>query len=404
MMERLVDAPQAPPADAILVPRQGRVGAEAGAETPPAPAAGARRPRLYVLDGLRLFAALMVVAWHFGAGAPWDVWNAERRELFGFGYSVSIYGWLGVQLFFLISGFVICMSSWDRGPGHFAISRVVRLYPAYWLCVVLTFVVLVFYPHPSLAPLRGSEMLGNLTMFQHLLKLPNVDPSYWTLAVELQFYLLFMFVVAKSVSYQRVVVFCVVWNLASIAVPPLGFPHLSALIAASEAPYFTAGVAIYLIYRFGPNLLLWGLVAFSWVMSAIYVPRQVEYNFGEAVSARQKWISVAIVTVFFLIMIAVALGWFNWLNWRWLTVAGALTYPLYLIHQIVGQTVITLARDLLPPWLLLGAVTALMLVFAWIVHRYWERPFARWLKKRLTSSLEQVVAAGPKTAAPGGQG
>ena len=52
------------------------------------------------------------------------------------------FGYLGVELFFLISGFVILMSVWNRAPGAFGVSRVVRLFPAYWFSVVLAMIVL----------------------------------------------------------------------------------------------------------------------------------------------------------------------------------------------------------------------------------------------------------------------
>lgn len=111
-------------------------------------AAGGRRPRLLVLDGLRLGAALMVVAYHL-VGDKIGVWQPSAASHFGLLHSVSQYGFLGVQLFFIISGFVICMSAWGRSVGDFFVSRVVRLYPAYWFAVLVTAAVLVAVPRVS---------------------------------------------------------------------------------------------------------------------------------------------------------------------------------------------------------------------------------------------------------------
>ena len=101
-----------------------------------------RRPRLAILDGLRLVAALMVVSYHYISRA--DAWGRGGRH--GFPTivdSAAHYGFFGVELFFLISGFVICMSAMGRGLGEFFVARVVRLYPAYWFAILLTTAVLL---------------------------------------------------------------------------------------------------------------------------------------------------------------------------------------------------------------------------------------------------------------------
>ncbi len=93
-------------------------------------------PRLYVLDGLRLVAALMVVLFHYVA--LYGGWENNPRAVFPSLHGYARYGWLGVEVFFLISGFVICMSTWGRSLGDFVVSRVSRIYPAYWVAVLLT--------------------------------------------------------------------------------------------------------------------------------------------------------------------------------------------------------------------------------------------------------------------------
>ena len=63
-----------------------------------------------------------------------------------------------------------------------------------------------------------SQVAANLTMLQNPLGVHDIDPSYWTLAVELRFYLLFAIVLAIGVTYRRVVYFCVVWLAVSVFV------------------------------------------------------------------------------------------------------------------------------------------------------------------------------------------
>ena len=88
--------------------------------------------RLRVLDLLRFCAALAVVMFHFVETSAWGT-----RRAFPALIDFSMFGVYGVRLFFVISGFVILMSAWGRTSGQFVVSRIARLYPAYWASVVI---------------------------------------------------------------------------------------------------------------------------------------------------------------------------------------------------------------------------------------------------------------------------
>lgn len=375
--------PAAPPAAAPVSPAV-RAAAPGLAAADGAPVPEGRRPqepRLLVLDGLRLAAALLVVAHHLVRGP----WGAEPGALFGPLAAVASYGWLGVNLFFLVSGFVICLSSWGRGLGEFAVSRVARLFPAYWVGVVLTTAVLAAWPILR-EPLPPAESLVNLTMLQSGLGVTDQDWSYWSLGAELRFYLLFAVVVSLGVTYRRVVYFCALWTLVAAFSSTWDLRWLDNLIVPEFAPYFVAGTALFLVHRFGGNLLLWGLVGVNWLL-ALY--RLQGYPALE--HFHLSWWSVAAaVTCCFGLMTAIALGAFPRVGGRWLVVAGALTYPLYLIHQAVGQTLIRGLRGHVPHWILLGGIVAVMLGAAWLIHRYVERPAGKRLRTGLKTSLAAV--------------
>ena len=99
---------------------------------PPERARPRQEPRLRALDGLRLIAALMVAAYHYGGrgGEVTRAWGSSPQHQFPTMHGYFAYGCLGVQVFFVISGFVICMSGWGRPLKSFFASRTSRLLPA----------------------------------------------------------------------------------------------------------------------------------------------------------------------------------------------------------------------------------------------------------------------------------
>ncbi|MFC8373493.1 MULTISPECIES: acyltransferase family protein [unclassified Streptomyces] len=376
-------------ADQVLVPTI-TAPAPIPSGRPGDPDTSPRRPggdRLRALDGLRLLAALMVCLYHF-AGKNGEVaasWDQSPGQKFPTLSQVATYGSLGVQFFFLISGFVICMSSWGRGPGDFFRSRVARLYPAYWAAIVLITAAGCLLPVVA-HPLRLNEILVNLTMLQQPMGVPRVLGVCWTLWVEVRFYALFaLLVVWRGVTYRKVVVFCCLWTLAGVFARVADHPLTDELVMRDHAPYFVGGLALYLIHRFGGSLLLWGIVGFSFLLGQRYSVTALWNPGAEGDFHRDPYVIQAIVLLAFAAVAAVALGWTRWANWRWLTVAGALTYPFYLIHEHLGWFFIRV----LYRYFGLGAyptfaVSVLgLLGVAWLMHRFVEKPFGPRLKRAL---------------------
>ncbi|MEV2217966.1 acyltransferase [Streptomyces sp. NPDC050997] len=346
--------------------------------------------RLYAVDGIRLLAALMVAMHHYAGTSRVNqpgnaIWGRPVSDIMPTVFRLSSYGWIGVEIFFVISGFVICMSCWGRTPRQFFVSRVIRLYPAYWFAVLFTTGVLVAVPGVWERP-RMREVLLNLTMLQSGSGVANVDGVYWTLWSELRFYLLFLVVVATGLTYRKVVLFCCVWGAAAMLAPVSGLPLLELVANPEGAWYFIAGLALYLMHRFGQDLLLWGILAMAWLMGQLELGQRIDEV--EHVSGWRG--SVLIFTVFLLLMVAVALGATDRVRWKWLVTAGALTYPLYLIHYAAGTAMINRLRDTMDARLLVVVVLAGFLALSWLVHRFVERPVAGMVKRGLDTSFARM--------------
>ncbi|ARF57090.1 acyltransferase family protein [Streptomyces gilvosporeus] len=366
------DAPSAAP---VPAPRSIRVRSREGGSS-----------RLRALDGLRLLAALMVAAYHYGgrSGEISAAWGGSPAHQFPTLAPYFAYGCLGVQIFFIISGFVICLSGWGRTLRAFTASRISRLYPAYWAAILL--ITLVFaLPWVAYKALTPSEVLTNLTMLQQPLGVHRVLGVCWTLWAEMRFYALFaLCIVLPGATRGRVVLFCAGWTLAAALAQAAHQPFLNVVLMPEYAPFFIGGVGLYLLHRYGArDPIAWAIVVVSWLIGQHYAVAGLWHApTVHAFSYRSAAGIIAVVTLGFVLVAAVALGGLHRLNWRWLTVAGALTYPFYLVHEHLGWVVVrVLHRDLgLPAYATLGLTVGLMLALAWALHRWVERPLTPRLK------------------------
>jgi peptidoglycan/LPS O-acetylase OafA/YrhL len=339
--------------------------------------------RLHALDGLRLVCALGVAGYHYSVSWRLDGVHAPEFHLPSASH-VLIYGFLGVEMFFLISGFVIGMSAFDRTPRQFVAARIARLYPAFWACVVITATVVTVLPVSTGVPVSGvptvREIAVNLTMLAEPAGVRLVDTVYWTLWAELRFYLLFGLLVLWGLTYRRVAGFATVW-LAAASAGALLPDWTDQIVMPAFAPCFAIGVALCLMRRYGPTLWLWALVIGGWLLALPRMAARVaDLRPGFAVPAAPALI---LLTLAVAVLTAIALGGTDRWNVPALATAGALTYPFYLLHQRIGYSLLRNAHQHtgLPAWLLITATVALLLGVAWLVHRYVERPLAPQLKR-----------------------
>ncbi|MFJ8387771.1 acyltransferase family protein [Streptomyces sp. NPDC094438] len=371
--------------------------------------------RLAAVDGLRLLAAAAVAAYHY-LGTPTPRFWGEAYDLPQAApllHAVSGYGWLGVEAFFLISGFVICMSCWGRTPAQFAVSRIARLFPLYWAVVLIIVVmgtVTVLAGQRSGAPTDLRTTLGNLTMIPSPLGLDFTAGVAWTLWVEARFYLLMGALLLIGLTYRRVIAFGFLWLVLASIGRELHSTVLDEFLLSQYAGLFVAGIALYLMHRFEPNLLLWLLAGFAWCYTLTVLDDRV------AVHAGSNWAaSAAVLTGFFVLLTLAGPGPLRHLQWRSLVFAGALTYPFYLVHQSLGipvtRGILKTAPGLgLLPSIALGLLFSLLLAAA--LNHLVDRKLAHLLRHRLTAALNPTrtepdrptppAADSPHTPAPDG--
>ncbi|QEG36868.1 acyltransferase family protein [Bythopirellula goksoeyrii] len=338
--------------------------------------------RILELDALRGLAAVAVVLFHF---------TTRYDHLFSHVTTLSAsvpWGHYGVDLFFMLSGFVIFMTL-DRqsDPWRFAWGRFSRLYPAYWTAVIVTFAVVSFCGLP------GQEVslvaaLVNLTMVQSLLDTPHVDGAYWSLQAELIFYANIL-ACYRLGAFRRPRIAIAIWvGIAALihivsamtTVPMIaGLANkLATITSLKYIPLFGIGMLLYQVHlqrKLTRNDL--SLLVGCWATIGIF-----------------DGISHALAACFLSLGLFLAVeGYLPQLQSRMLVALGALSYPLYLIHQNIGYVLIRWleSRAMSPGWAI-GAALVLTFVLAVLLHQLVEKPALAALRNRQKRTLKSGSA------------
>ena len=346
--------------------------------------------RIATLDLLRLVAALAVVAYHYlfrgAAGDP--LMPIAYPEVAG----LAIYGYLGVNLFFLISGYVISWSAEGRSGQDFAVARFTRLYPAFLVCMTITFVVLLAAGNPAF-PVTFAQFLANIFMFSPALGQPFVDGVYWSIILELVFYFWVMLAVATGLfDRYRLGFIAGMLLVAAINETFLGSGAVRMAFVTEFAPWFALGMLAQFVQRRGISTEAALIVAAALVLSLAHMTLTRDWmaaHYGVALSnAGLVAANIAIVAIF-----AVALAAGGAVRATAATFAiGGLTYPLYLLHQNIGYVAIGALAPMAGRWLAALAVTAAMIALSWAVWRYVGTPLRRRLATRLTAASAWATA------------
>ena len=343
------------------------------------------RGRVETLDLLRLFAALAVVAYHYsfrGAGADDMTWLSLPAIT-----PVTKYGYVGVQLFFVISGFVIAFSAEGRTARQFIVARASRIYPGFLVCMTLTFAATIAFGAPRYTA-SASQWLANLAIVSPALKQPFMDGVYWSIVYELIFYFWVLIFIATGLFSRRLSLIVAIWLVLSLVNELMvDSTALRRVFITDDSGFFAAGLMLYALFSGRRGALNWLLLAAATAASVKQATLGADWvrgNFGIPLS------DVAIVA---LSVGSVALVGVSLLAKRLplpaglIIALGGLTYPLYLIHQHLGFMIFNRLEGVAPAPILAGFTLAGMLGLSFVIWRFAERPGQRLMKAILPRLL-----------------
>ena len=359
--------------------------------------------RVSAIDGFRCLAILSVVAYHyfyrFSPPLTDRNYYPYHYAPFGFGY-----GFYGVQLFFVISGFVIFQTlEKTNGLRNFILKRLIRLLPTLLLCAIITFAVVEYagddQDFPFFRPGSLLNFLPSLTFITpafwngllHRQDIAYVDGVYWSLFAEIIFY-----IVGGIIFFLKPKDFLSNWlriTLLVIAVRIVTSPRNQYLFPDALNSVFDT---IYNLY-FSLNLNYWVYFALGVFFYSLYVKRQPSklillmafslvafelYFLGDAVL---RMLFLGIIALFCILIYKE--HWLNFLKWRIIIQIGIVSYPLYLLHQNIGLILIHKTAAIMDdrlhyylPWM----ITLLLVGVSEIIYHFYEKPILSFLRMRLT--------------------
>ena len=364
------------------------------------PAVAAPRHHIPALDGLRGFAVLFVFAYHYGGGTTSTHWPLH---ILGW---ITRFGWSGVTLFFILSGFLITGILWDSldAPHPFRtfyIRRMLRIFPLYYGSLTLV-LLSAFTVHP-----HWPAMLYTAVPFLFLQNTPGLIPAigllpsrfglfhYWSLAVEEQFYLVWPLMLLWARTSQRALRICItliglslIFRIVSQHVWPvetwqLTLSRVGELALGSTLALFHRLPAGSAWHRFRPFLPLLAATSLGTVLViATRAPSPLL-----TASPAMLTCGLLAMSIFWAAIVALSLHpgrVAQIFSVRWLRWFGRISFGMYVFHVLFADQFVVLTHWLFPQatgqafyaqraWIAaVGTVSA-----AWLSFRFLEQPFLR---------------------------
>lgn len=344
--------------------------------------------RLTGLDILRLLAAGAVLLFHFAYAGTLRAGTGIDIPLLA---SVSKYGFLGVDLFFLISGFVIAASTANRSALQFAGARLLRLYPGHVACMTLTAVVVAI----AGGEVTVGQWAANLTMLAPVFGERFMDGVYWSIVLEIAFYGWVALLVATGLWHRHLLAVIAAWLLIAFANEiTLQWRPARLLLLTEYAGLFAGGILIHRLRQGERSLIAFALLGFAVSLGLIHAiehQQALARLYGEVLPL---WHLLAAHVAIYAVFLAALHLSDRIASTTTLTTLGGITYPLYLLHQEAGYLVLKALGPLIGDAGALTLTIVAAVALAWVVYA-WIEPAGRRVLNSAAARLGRSAVAAP---------
>lgn len=351
----------------------------------------ATQQRISTLDGLRLIAIMMVMFGHY--------YNFSKNDIIRV---IAIYGYIGVPFFFIISGFVIYMSLEKcKNYTEFLKKRYLRLAPAMFICSTITFLFFKFinnseyYYHSRqwINYLIANTFIDPnfFNIFYNRVKFYYIDNAYWSLWVEVNFYIIMGYLYFRSPKnvIRNYVILCTIGiPIFLLFSSEMGHKVLSPFFSHEfikymklvsrafaffhECLWFLIGILLYKLFKNpkGKKYVYYIIIVFILLM----------------IWSKDVVISLIYIGIFLVYMTFVYRPqYLSFLTNKVIARLGVVSYSIYLIHYHIGVATIKDVYSYFEREIILFPLVMIMasLLFGLLSYRYLETPFSKYLKKIL---------------------
>jgi exopolysaccharide production protein ExoZ len=339
------------------------------------------KPHFGGLDLVRFFAANLVMIFHFGVVSrklPISpnygvVGSPDYPEL-----ALFDVGWVGVEIFFVLSGFVIAQSADGRSAYAFLRGRAGRLMPTIWICASITLVTVLFFKMQLLGPIFSSY-LNTMVVYPNG---PWISNVYWTLIVEIFFYgAVFVTLALDAFRFIEFVsaILIIFSSVYLVGVTVFGWDRIHVYFLAQHGCFFGLGVTIWLCHAKGVS----GPRAFFMVLSFLFCLVEICFVGNGRLTGAEFWLAPLVWTISIAAICASVLlpakgGEFT-------RMLGLMTYPLYLVHEKLGSGILRIA-PLTGKWAALFFAVSVVMLIAFLVVKS-----ERAIRVRLEAALDWLV-------------
>ena len=344
--------------------------------------------RIAHLDGLRGLAIIWVILFHSYSRWP------EYLNFVSTTQDVAVfkYGYLGVQLFFMISGFVIFMTL-DKSENYinFIKKRWIRLFPAMLIATVLIYSTASFFSErPNSIPGLINTVPGLTFISPELIRffsgnyIGGLEGAFWSLYVEFIFYILigiiYFFLGRKYCIPALFLAFLMFYLSFALNKFGLSWPYeLIRALGFEHYAWFIVGCAMYEFLNKRGNILINSIAA----ISVLFALARTVFSNG---------VDLALILFYFGVLTVFVYSFYSQkiqkiLSNKILLTIGFVSYPLYLIHEnMLVATLVKLEKSSIPTSLMLFmpiVISVFLVAIAYVIAKY--------LEPKLRKSMERLI-------------
>ena len=306
-----------------------------------------RNNHIYVLDDLRGIAILAVIVYHyfFVYYRKMEIENIFLENIKLFNDYLNL-GAFGVSLFFLVSGFVIPMSlqglNKKKVVSNFFIRRFFRLYPTYWFAIIFISIIILLFKDNNAYTVK--QIFINFTMFQDIFRVDSIDGVFWTLMIELKFYLLtaflFYFSLLKNINF--IIISFLILSIITLLELNTNNSIINAILNRNHLWSYLMlmylGTSFYFYTK--KDISKYNLISLILIVSTYFM---LNHYFLSDTGFGNKF-GYSLATVLAIISFTILLNYKKNIS-KVTTFFGNISYSLYLLHQVLGYFFISILLD-----------------------------------------------------------